>query len=269
MGLADKLDPMNSLWDWLAFDVRRYRLEAGLSQPQLGKIMGCAKQTVNNVEAGLRPPTEWQCRELDKHFATKGHFHRILTYARLNHDPDWFRQYTAYEARASMLKIYEGQLVPGLLQTPDYARVCLLAGRIPDLDAAVAARMARQEILTGRDAAETWVLIDEAVLHRRVGGADIMRAQLARLVEIADVPHVTIRVIPWSAGAHQGMDGAFKVITVREGDVAFVEAPNGGRLILPGSEVRAFAVRYDRIGAKALPEDSSRSLLARLMESMK
>lgn len=226
------------------------------------------RQTVNNVESGLRPPTEEQCAEMDKLYNSGGFFKRLLMFARLAHDRDWFRQYTQYEARALMLRIYEGQLVPGLLQTPDYARACLVAGRVADVDLLLERRMKRQVLLERANAPAVQVLLDQAVLHRMVGGPAVMKDQLARILELSERPNIIIRVVPWSEGAHPGMDGAFKVIRIKEGEVAFVEAPGGGRLIHEPAEVLEFTVRFDRIGAKALSEDSSRSLLVRVMERL-
>jgi hypothetical protein len=113
------------------------------------------------------------------------------------------------------------------------------------------------------------VLLSESVLDWPVGGTEVMRSQLARLLELSELPHVTLRVVPRSAGAYEGLDGPFKVITVEEGEIAFVEAPNGGRLVMDAAEVRGLRLRFDRIGAIALPIDSSRSLVKQIMESMK
>lgn len=102
-----------------------------------------------------------------------------------------------------------------------------------------------------------------------VGGPDVMRAQLAHLLDLSNQPNVSVRVVPRSAGAHVGLDGAFKVMTVDEGDVAYTEAHGGGRLVLSAQEVRSFSVRYDRVGVKALPEEASRNLIREIMEDMK
>ncbi|MFF0526496.1 Scr1 family TA system antitoxin-like transcriptional regulator [Actinomadura nitritigenes] len=87
------------------------------------------------------------------------------------------------------------------------------------------------------------------------------------MLTMSRMPNVILRVVPRSAGAHEGLDGPFKIITVREGEVGFVEAPNGGRLVMEASEVRGLKLRFDRIGAVALPVDSSRRLIEQLMES--
>jgi DNA-binding XRE family transcriptional regulator len=269
MSVADNIDPMTSLWHWLAYDVRRFRIAAGLSQPKLGQILGIVRQTVCNIEAAERKLTDKQAHILDELWDTGGHFYRLLTYARRGHDPKWLQTYYTYEVRAKVIKTFGALLVPGLLQTPDYARALLKEARNPDVNTAVEARMKRQEILNRPSPPDLWVLLWEGMLDCPVGGKEAMRAQLAQILELADLPHISVRVVPKSAGAHLGLDGAFRIITVKEGDVAYVEAVHGGRLILDTDEVRAFATRFDRIGVKALPEDASRTMIADLMETMK
>jgi hypothetical protein len=167
-----------------------------------------------------------------------------------------------------MIQMYGGQLVPALLQTPDYARALLVAGRNADIEGDLDNRLARQSLLSKPHPPDVWVLLAESVLDWPVGGPEIMKAQLARLLELSDLPHMTLRVVPKSAGAHEGLDGPFKVITVEEGEVAFVDAPNGGRLVMDTAEVRGLRLRFDRIGAVALPIDSSRNLIRQAMETM-
>jgi hypothetical protein len=213
---------------------------------------------------------DYQARALDEHWQLNGHFGRLLRYARSAHDPDWFQEHVHYEARASVLKIYELSLIPGLFQTRDYARALLEAGQVvEDVEAALEVRMARQEVLNNKPRPLLWVLLAESLLELPVGGPGVMKAQLSRLLEVSEFPNVTVRIVPRSAGAHPGLDGCFKILTVKEGDVAFVDAPEGGRLILGTIEARGFAVRFDRIGAVALPVGPSRTLIAHAMENIK
>jgi transcriptional regulator with XRE-family HTH domain len=259
---------MTSLWAWLAYDLRFYRNRAKMSGDKFGQILGVVRSTVSKYESGKLKIDEQQASKLDEAFGTGGHFLRLLTFAKLGHDPDWFKEHVSYEARASMLKIYELSLVPGLLQTEAYARACFEAAGVEDVDDQVALRLARQESLNRRPRPMLWVLLSQSVLDWPVGGLDVMREQLAHLLNWAAKPSVVLRVIPRGAGAFIGLDGAFKLITVTEGDMAYTEAHGGGRLILATSEVRTYGIRYDRIGAKALPDDSSRQLIKQVMEAM-
>jgi transcriptional regulator with XRE-family HTH domain len=262
-------DPMSSMWAWLAYDLRFYRERAGLSGTEMGKKLGCVRSTVSRLESGELKIDEKQAGTLDEYFRTGGHFLRLLTYAKLGHDPDWFKEHISYEARASVIKLYESLLVPGLLQTPEYARALISASRAPGADEYVAARLARQEILTKEPPPFLWVLLFESVLDIPVGGPKVMRGQLARLLEMGELPNVTIRVVPRAVGAHVGLDGSFKILTVREGSVAYMDAQVGGRLALDGTVVQTLEIRYDQIGAEALSRDSSQSLIASVLETMK
>jgi hypothetical protein len=210
-----------------------------------------------------------QAKKLDDLWELNGHFTRLLRYARARHDVDWFAQHVSYETRATVMRIYEALIVPGLLQTEDYARAALTAGQVvKDVEAAVAARMERQKVLAREDPPWLWVLLNQSVLEQPVGGPKVMRVQLARLLEVSRLPHIVIRVVPRSLGAHVGLDGSFKITTVNEGDVAYMEAVGGGRLSMDRAEIRRYGIRYDRIGADALSRDSTRSLIEQVMEGM-
>lgn len=271
MPAVESVDPDTSFRHWIASDLRFFRERAGLSLSQLGRILGCTRHTVSNIEHA-RPGfnlNDHQAARADAHFELNGHFTRLLRYGRSAHDPDWFVQHVDIEARATVIKIYELAVVPGLFQTPEYARALLTAGHAFDIDRQVALRMRRQELLDRPDPPELWVILSESVIDWPVGGPGVMRAQLARLLELGERPTVIIRVIPRSEGAHQGLAGAFKILSVEGDQTVYTEANGGGRLAQGASEVRAFATWYDRIGAQALSESSSRELIKRAMEAMR
>lgn len=221
---------------------------------------------LENAESQLK---ESEAAILDERWNTGGLFGVLLWYARLGHDPNWNKTYLAFEQRASEIRMYDGQLIPAFFQTPEYARALLKAGRSKILEKAVEDRISRQSILHRHDAPELWVLLSETVLAPLVGGADTMRKQLVQLLELSELPHVVLRIVPNSAGANEGLDGPFKVLKVKEGEIGFLEAPNGGRLEMDVSEVAGLRSRFDRIGALALPVDSSRTLIKEVMESIR
>ncbi|MCO6003658.1 helix-turn-helix transcriptional regulator [Actinoallomurus purpureus] len=268
--MVDKnaINPYDSLWDWMAFDLRLYRTRRSMTLPELGEILGVRKQTINGYESGISKINDGQAAQLDEIWDTGGHFHRLHHFARSGHDPDWFKAYTQLEVRAAMIKLYEALLVPGLFQTPEYARAVLIAGGTRGLDDMVNQRIARQKVLTRVDPPVLSVLLDEGVIDRPVGGRDVMRAQLARLLELSESPNVMLRVVPRTAGAHVGLDGSFKIITADRQDFAFTEANGGGRLVSPGTEVDVFKVWFETIGADALPQGPSRALITQAMERM-
>jgi transcriptional regulator with XRE-family HTH domain len=262
-------DPMSSMWAWLAHDLRFYRERAGLTGTELGKIINCVRSTVSRMESGDIKITEEQAKSLDRVWQTGGHFLRLLKYAKRGHNPNWFREHLNYEIMATILRIWEHALIPGLLQTEEYARTVFTLEGLPDVEANVAARMIRKEIFNRPDPPIVWALLDETVITRPVGGAKVMREQLDHLLEISDTPNMMVRVVPQSVGYNVGLGGAFKIMTVEGADMAYTQASSAGRLVEDPAEVREIAVRFDRIGAEALSRSASRDLITRVRESLK
>jgi hypothetical protein len=221
------------------------------------------------LETGQAKLDDNMAAALDKAWNTGGHFTYQLWYARLGHNPDWLREHLDIEARASVIKTYEAQVVPGLLQIPEYARALYAAEGAADVEGAVERRMARQAILTGSPPPQLWVLLTENVLDWPMGGAEVMRRQLARLLEVSDQPNIGIRVLPRSVGAHAGTNGSFKIMSTEAGDVAYTDSPGGGRLVPAAEEVREYGLRYDRIGQHALPDALSKDMIKQAMEAMR
>jgi len=270
MPRADHLDPDNNLWHWVAVDLRVWRLERNLSQAEVARICGVDKTAVSNWESGGAKLPQRHAETLDRVWNTRGHFARLRRLAESSHDPDWRRQSTEHEAESSVIRQYDSSLVPGLLQTEGYARAGFESAGVVDHDALWSERLARQALLTRADPPQLYVLLDQAVIARQAGGPEVMREQLAHLAEVSTWPHVVLRLVPWTAGAHMGQDGAFKVMTATHGgDVVYVEAAHEGRLITDPAKVRDFGLRWERIGARALGEVPSRRLIIDQMEAMK
>lgn len=269
MSVRETIDPNSSLWAWLAFDLWFYRTQRGLSLAQVGLIAKAARGTVSNWEAGRLRPQDDHMKRLDEAWNTGGHFQRLLYYARTGHDPDWFKQYIQYESAADVIKIYHGQSLPVPVQTYEYARALLSAGAgAEDIEGALEVRLKRQEILGRSKRPRLWILVDETVLDHLVGGREVMADQLRRLLDLGESPHITIRIVPSSAGAHPGFDGPFQVLTVRNRDIAYAGAQIGGRLIEAGDEVRTLTIRFDEIGAEALSRSASRSLIEQKLKEL-
>lgn len=263
----DPLDPKISMWHFLAYALRFEREKHGHSLTQCGQIINAARSTVSNMEAGRLKLHDDQARALDKKYNTPRLFEMLIWFARTAHEPNWFRQYTQYESQATVIRIYQGQVIPVPFQTESYARAFVEAGGAVDIEAAVSARMARQKTLLGGPSSPLLlVLLDEGVLYRPVGGADVMKAQLERLLEFGERPDVITRVIPTSAGAYIGLDGPFQIMSLETRDIAYIGAFRGGRLVEVPSEVRQLSMDFERIGAKALHEDASRALIRKVME---
>jgi transcriptional regulator with XRE-family HTH domain len=264
MNINESPDPRSSLWALMAYMLRFYRTQHGQSGAELAETLNCARSSISRLENGEAKLTPRQAAKADEAWHTGGLFGVLLYYARVGHDPNWFKSFIDPLLRASVIKTYAGQLIPGMLQTPDYARALFTTGRVKNIEAAVKARMALQEPLRRKDPPEMWFLLAETAMLCHVGGKEVMHDQLGRLLELSQLPNVILRVVPNSAGSNLGLDGPFTVVTVKEGTLGFVEASNGGRLISEISEAAELDERFDRIGAQAEPVDSSRRLIREL-----
>lgn len=183
--------------------------------------------------------------------------------------PHWFQVYVGLESEATGLRLYESDFIPGLLQTEAYARASYEASLVTmrdEIDRQVALRMARQERLTGPDAPQLWTIINEAAIRTRVGGSDVMRAQLAKLQEAAGLDNVTVQVLPFSKGAHPAMVGAFHILSFVAPDpqVVYLEYYTGSHYLEKPAEVERYTLMYDHLRAAALPPDESVALIGRV-----
>jgi Domain of unknown function (DUF5753) len=262
-------DPRSGMWAWLAYELRFQRIKHDLKLREASQIASVGLSTFSNWEAGRRRPDTVQCRVLDEAWQTGGLLERIHWYARTAHDPDWFGQYLLFEAQATVIRIFEVSWIPGLLQTEEYARAVLVASGSAQLDDQVASRMARQELLTKPSPPSLWVILDESVIRRPIGGRDVMRSQLSRLLELSERPNVFVRVVPLSVGAHVGLNGPFMVMRHPDGDVAFTEASIGGRLVRDTSGVQDLGLQFDRIGVDALSRDATHTMINEAMDGLR
>jgi hypothetical protein len=267
MSLRQSLDPRSSMWELLAYYLHFLRVKHGLSCAGAGEIARAARQTVSHWEAGRLRPAEDQMDALDEEYGTGGLLGFLLYHAKTGHNPDWLQTHLELEPRASVIKIYELGMVPGLLQIADYARALFVSAGSKDVEGQVALRMERQQILYKEDPPWLWVLLAEPVLEWQVGGAEVMRRQLARLLEVSELPNVVLRVVPKTAGAHMGLHGTFKIMKIAGANLVYTEAMGGGRLVQGASEVANFEMWHDQLGAVALPIDSSRNLIANMLEN--
>lgn len=183
--------------------------------------------------------------------------------------PDSYTAYISLETEASGLLWYEPWLVPGLLQTEDYARA-VIRGTLPEISDAeleqrIELRNERQKLLTGPSPLRLWAILDEACLHRAVGGRDVMVGQLQNIVELAhDMPHVIIQVLPFSAGAHSGIN-AFEVLEFPDEldlDAVYQETNAGGLMVENSADVIAFRKAFQHLQSLALSERDSLAMIA-------
>ncbi|GAB3984718.1 helix-turn-helix transcriptional regulator [Actinoallomurus acanthiterrae] len=273
MTAAENLDPDESLWNAIAFHLRYERQKRGMSQTEVGAVIGVNKHGVSNAEAGRNKLTRIQADRLDKAWDTGGLFVRLRRFARLSHNPDWPARVGCYQRESDQLKIFHNGFIPIPFQTEDYARGLLSAGHaaglLDDVEAAVGRRMDLQAAILHRrpNPPLIWTILDEAAL-RSMGGQVVMKAQLEYLVELSALPHVSLRVIPFAAAPHIGVDGSFWFFELPGRRLAAFAGTvlDVGRVIDDQAEAAAVSVRFDRIAARALNEDQTRDLLVRMVE---
>jgi hypothetical protein len=187
--------------------------------------------------------------------------------------PAVYSDYIGFESEARAISNYESLFVPGLLQTEDYARA-VIRGTLPhatddQVEIRVRARMERQGLLTREDALRFWAIMDEAAVRRVVDGRPVMRAQLAKLQEMAQLPHVTIQVIPYEAGAHPGMTGSFVVLEFpdpADRSLVYLDSMAGDLFLEDDLEIRRYILMFEHLRAAALRPDEAAALLAAAAE---
>jgi transcriptional regulator with XRE-family HTH domain len=189
--------------------------------------------------------------------------------------PDWFEVYVGLEAEAAAIWGYDAEFVPGMLQTEDYARAVhraqLVDATEADIDRLVRVRMERQELLRSDDAPRVWLVLNEAVIRRVVGGYAVMRAQIQRLIEASRLPNVTLQVVPFGAGAHPAMDGSFKLLGFPEPsdpNIVYVEYHTGALYMERPGEVDRYRLAFDHLRAAAESVDASRAHMERAAEEL-
>lgn len=263
-------NPRESLWSLIAYYLRFFREQHRMTGEQVGQLLGVTKGQVSKLEHGVARLDPRDAEKLDRHWGLNGLFGHLVYYATLGHNPQWFADYIDLEQRADVIRIFEAHMIPGLLQTEEYA-MALIRESPGDHDSQLAQRLARQEILRRDNPPYLTVILSQAAVEWPIGSIDVMVRQLDRLVELSELPNVTIRVVPrsLSVGAYLGLEGSIRLMSGDEyGDLAYVPAPNGGRLVRSPREVRSYTIRFDRISAKALPEDATRDTLQRIKEEL-
>lgn len=262
----------------LAAELRRLRDRADLTIEDVAEKLECSTSKISRIETGHVGVKPRDARELLRLYGVADdQLDALVQLAKEARTKGWWHAYNevftgafvGLEAEASSLRAYQALLVPGLLQTGDYMRTVIHAAR-PDAtateaDKRVEARLARQRLLTDADPPRYWAVIDEAVLYRPVGGATVMREQLDRLVARAALPHVTVQVLPFSAGAHSGMDGPFLILGFPEQadpDVVYVDSTTAGFYLEEPAEILRYTLMFDHLRAAALSPDDSLTRIA-------
>lgn len=265
----------------LAQELRVLRGRVGISLDEVAKELECDASWLSRVERaerGIRPKDvksllnlyevtdaarRQELLELSRRAGVRDWWHRF----RKNLKPR-FEVYLGLEADASTIRTYQTQMVPGILQTPGYTAAIIaemdVEGAV-DVDEIISIRHARQEILRREDQPVHLVaVLDEAVLHRQVGDEKIMREQLRRLVELGKLPNVVIQVLPFRAGAHAAMNGAFFMLEFPESPelgLVYLEQATSGVVLQGEHEVRRYSLMFGNTAGKALSATASAAMI--------
>lgn len=254
-----------------AEELRAFRAQAGLSREDVAAKVNYSPSLIGMIETGRRSPTRKLAELLDAVFGTPETFTRHEKRMRGIPFSAGFRPFQLYEAEATALRLFEHSLIPGLFQTEDYARATLAAHPHTSADVVeerVAARLARQEILTREDPPPPilWVLLDENVLRREVGGSKVMHDQLGHLAEMARRPTIAVQVIP-SSVVHPGLHGAFAIAELPDMPaIVYLETARGGQTIEDPAVASDLGVRFDALRTEALAGSASVSLIEKVMD---
>jgi hypothetical protein len=261
------LDPGASPLDYYGAELRRRREATGMNQAQLGSCIFVTGSLVGQIETAKKVPTRDFSERVDAALGTDGMFSRLVGLVLRSQLPHWFQAYAEMEAKAAYISTYQAQLVHGLLQTEGYARAVLGVEHPERLDEVVAARTERQRILKRERPPILWVVLDEAVLHREIGGRDVMQGQLAHLLEFVTEPWAHIQVLPCSVGQHAGMMGSFTLLRFDDNpDVFYAESYDSGHMTANPQVIRERSVGYAHLQGAALSPRESAALIARVME---
>jgi transcriptional regulator with XRE-family HTH domain len=279
-------NPSTVLGRQLGDELRRLREAAELTTAQAAEVLDCTKGKISRIENGrvaVRLPdltamlhaygvTDTELRGRLSELARKANRRRRQGWWNEYGSvlADTYRDYIALEAMAGTIHTFQAQLVPGLLQTPEYTRAVTVASRqwqtADEIEKFVQVRLARQERLTGDSPLHLWAVLSEAVLLQQVGGPDVMRGQLAQLLAASEQSNVTIQVLPFSHGAHASMFGPYVVLGFPEEaalDVVLADNPTGSTWFEREAEVARYQELFDAARTSARSPVESLAVIRR------
>lgn len=276
---------------WLAHELKRLRVEAGLSRKDVASELRCTQGKLHYIETAVVPP---RARDLEEILfdlyqipeERRDHYLQAARNARKRgwwdkQDesvtlPKWFSLYLGLEQGASEVYTWETQLIPGLLQTREYAYT-VINGAIAEqgadeVEKLVDVRMARQNILSGEDAIRLWAVIDETALLREVGGRSVIRKQIEHILNLSSRPRITIQLLPQPSGTHAGMLGSFSILgfpVATDPGLIYLEYRTGAMYLEQPSEIKNHQIAFEHLRMAALKPEPSRSRMKEIMEDLR
>ena len=279
--------PSTVLGRQLGDELRQFRDRAGLSTAEAAVFLDCTKGKISRIENGHVPVRAPDLTALLQAYgvddaAARERLAALARRANRRRREGWWHQYgsvlgDAYrdqietEAICERVRTYQAQLVPGLLQTEEYGRAVTVASRIwqtpEEVEQFVRVRLTRQQRLTGESPMEYWAILAEGALRQQVGGPAAMRAQLEHIAAMAELPHITVQVLPFSRGVHPGMFGPYVLLSfpqVASLDLVLTETPTGNIWIEREADVARYQELFDTARTTALPATESLGLIRRI-----
>jgi hypothetical protein len=270
----------------LGTHLRRLREASSVTPGQAGEAIRATHSKISRLERGRSGAKQRDVADLLTLYGITDEAERedLLALARQASTPGWWQQYNdvlprwlelyvGLEKAASIIRTYEVQFVHGLLQTEDYARAVILianaSASAEEIDRRVSVRMKRQQLLTQPDAPELWTVLDEAVLRRPPGGPEVMRAQLEHLLQITDLPNVTVQIVPFDVGPHAAAGGPFTILRFPEPDLpdlVYLEQLNSANYLDHPDDVIDYVTVMDQLCVQALSMAASKKMLRALIK---
>ncbi|MEU2108937.1 helix-turn-helix domain-containing protein [Streptomyces sp. NPDC087659] len=269
----------------LGQELRRLRELKGMTAEEVADRLLVSQSKISRLENGRRSISQRDVRDLCGVYEVEDHrvVDSLMQMAKDSRQQGWWHAfgdipysvYIGLETDAASLRVYESLIVPGLLQTRDYAHA-VIEGMWPEatqseIDKRIQIRLKRQDRLTDPDnPLRFWAVIDEALLRRVVGNEQIMADQLEHLAQLSQQPHVTLQVLPYAVGAHPGMYGKFAILEFQDAmdaSVVYLEGVTSDLYLEKPNDVQSYTVMYEHLRAKALSAEESLAFIRRVSES--
>lgn len=266
----------------LGQELRRLREIKGMTAEEVAERLLVSQSKISRLENGRRSISQRDVRDLCGVYEVSDHrvVDSLMQMAKDSRQQGWWHSfgdipysvYIGLETDAASLRIYDPQVVPGLLQTRYYAEA-LITGALPetpqaDIEKRVNVRMRRQQrIQSTENPLRLWAVMDEAALRRKVGSPSLMRDQLEHLVEQSQLPHVTVQIIPFEMGAHPGLNGQYAILEfpdAADSSVVYIEGVTSDLYLEKSGDVQAYSVMYEHLRAQALNVEQSRDFISKI-----
>jgi transcriptional regulator with XRE-family HTH domain len=273
----------------LGMELRKLREDKGMTAEQVAERLLVSQSKISRLENGRRSISQRDVRDLCDVYEVEDRrlVDSLMQMAKDSRQQGWWHAfgdipysvYIGLETDAASLRVYEPQIIPGLLQTPEYA-AAIVRGALPetaqaDIEKRVQVRMRRQDRIAeeeqgpDRGPLRLWAVVDEAALRRRVGDAQVMVRQLEHLMRQSELPHVTVQVMPFSMGAHPGVNGQYAILEfpdASDSTVVYIEGVTSDLYLEKANDVQKYSVMYEHLRAQALNVDQTRDFIAEIIE---